>query len=510
MSEMDDEAKRIATDFAGLCNIAVPKYSIVDKAGDNYLAIHVGAENEPYANHLREVIDAQDSDNFFAGIFLKVVPQHNWLVSHECQLLQRILSESLTVGRATLESDFHRHYIPSLAGEETKIYTKTNHVVFGRRGAGKSSLVLYACNQAKRQNVPFAWIALQQYRRRDDLLVVPQVLYELVESLSRYEDIETEIGRLRSCVAELDSWGGDITREKINQQLPIIGREARKIAEKFGQLLICMDDLHLVSASLQPYLLSCIYAFSRGNNIFLKVTAIENLTQLYDQENAEGLQTPGDAQVIRLDRNLVDPSAANQHIESVISGYVSYVGIPSLAKLCGKAVRHRLTWVSAGVPRDALYVFNNAITKAIASKRKSVTVTDVNMAASDSLTEKESQVSEDFGEHAADINRMVNDIRDFCVKEIHSNAFLAKVDVNDPCFRRITQIADLRFIHMLHPGITPDQAGQKYQAFMLDYAFYTGFRKAQSMSEFKTEPEQVLVKELRKLKKYRYEDRLVD
>lgn len=43
---------------------------------------------------------------------------------------------------------------------------------------------------------------------------------------------------------------------------------------------------------------------------------------------------------------------------------------------------------------------------------------------------------------------------------------------------------------------------------MLDYAFYTGFRKAPSVKEFKSQPEQPLAKELRQLDRYPDESRL--
>lgn len=178
----------------------------------------------------------------------------------------------------------------------------------------------------------------------------------------------------------------------------------------------------------------------------------------------------------------------HEHIVEILNGYVRYVGIPSPQALCGRGVLERLTWVSAGVPRDALYVFNNAATKAIAAKRRTIGVTDVNMAAAESLTEKERHVSEDVGDDATKVTKVVADIKAFCLKEIRKNAFLVHIDPANNDYQIIKKIGDLRFIHVLHPGITPKRAGEKYEAFMLDYAFYTGFRKAPSVEEFKTEP----------------------
>ena len=213
--------------------------------------------------------------------------------------------------------------------------------------------------------------------------------------------------------------------------------------------------------------------------------------------------------MIRLDYNLVDPGAALGHTKQIIESYVHYVGVPSLASITARKVVERLVWVSAGVPRDALYIFNNAITKALAAGRGGVAVTDINMAAADSLTVKERFVSDDVAEDATLIMNIVADIKDYCLKEIRSIAFLIRLDSADARYRLIKKVSDLRFVHVLHPGITPERAGEKYEACMLDYAFYTGFRKAPSVKEFISKPEQPLAKDLRKLNRYRYDDRAV-
>ena len=503
------EAQVLTERFANLCNIALPKWSVVDKGGEDYLAIHVGAINDVYTDALARVRkDVSDSNIFADRVFLRTRVPKPWISSSEVQILQRIFSESLTVGKATLDSDFHRKFIPFLGGEERRIYSDANHMVYGRRGAGKSSLVLYACHQAQRDNKPFAWIALQQYSGRDDLLVVPQVLYEIVDSISKYPSADQgSVDRLRKLVYSLEESGENLTKKVINQKLPVFARDLLPFVQKYGHFYIFLDDLHLLHPSIQPFFLSSLYSFARGNNIYLKITSIENLTTLLHESTQEGLQTPGDAQVIRLDYNLVNPGAALNHTREIVNSYVKYVGVPSVASITGRNVLERLVWVSAGVPRDALYIFNNAITKALAAGRKNVAIMDINMAAADSLTEKERYVSDDVGEDAGSIVALVNDIKEYCLKEIRSNAFLVRLDTSNPTYRLIKKVSDLRFIHILHPGITPESAGEKYEAYMLDYAFYTGFRKAPSVKEFISRPTQPSAKELRKLERYPYETR---
>lgn len=504
------DGERIAHNFAAICNTTVPSYQVVDKAGEAYVAIQVGRINDIYARALERIkADPELTGSFRDRVFLRESVSVAWLTSLETQLLQRLISESLTVGRSTLQSDFHQKFIPFLGGEERRIYSETNHVVFGRRGAGKSSLVLYACHQAQKARLPFCWIAMQQYRRRRDLQVVPQVLAELVEALR--DEVAAESSRvsaLSELVSRLEDRGNDLTKADIAKKLPVFAREFLPFVKQRGRYFLFIDDLHLLHPDLQPFILSCLYAIARGNNIHLKITAIENLTRLQNESEQEGLQTPGDAQIIKLDYNLVDPGRAHKHIIEIVESYVKYVHIPSAQALCGKGVLERLTWVSAGVPRDALYIFNNAITKAIAGKRKRIGLVDVNMAAAESLTEKERYVSDDVGDEAARVTTAVADIKAFCLKDIRSNAFLVHWDAGNRLYQVIKKASDLRFIHVLHPGITPEKAGEKYEAFMLDYAFYTGFRKAPSVRELKPSPEATSAKELRRLKRYPYAQRL--
>ena len=501
-----DRANHIVERFSSICNILPPEYDVINKAGDDYLAIYVGRINDIYARAINKIKDEENETN----IFLKEKKPKSWLTSNESQLLQQLLSQSLTVGKSTLQSNFHKKFIPFLGGEERKIYSDSNQVVFGRRGAGKSSLILYAANKAKNDNYPFVWIALQQYLGRKDLQVIPQVLYEIIDGLAIYEKNDVgRILRLKEKIALLEDKGSEIKKSDIEIFLPIFSRDLLGFVSEHRKLFIFIDDLHLIDIKLQPFLLSAIYSFSRGNNIYMKIATIENLSRLYNEAKQEGLQTPGDAQVIRLDHSLVEPVVALNHIKIILNSYVTYIGIPSLSSLCGKGVVDRLVWVSAGVPRDAIYIFNNSLARAISQGRKLIAVTDVNMSAAESLTEKERNISDDASDESGKIKAIIEDIKKFCLKEVKQNAFLIHIEPNNKIYQLIKRISDLRFIHVIHPGITPEKAGEKYEAFLLDYAFYTGFRKATSVKEFKPKFDILTAKELRKLKRYKYKDRKI-
>lgn len=508
---MSDIEKNIADKFASYCHVSNVDYDVVEKAGDKYLILYVGKINDIYAKNITRLDNnLEDSSPYKNKIYLKQKTPKPWLKSIEIQLLQNVLAESLTIGKSSLKSDFFKKFIPFVGGEEARIYTKTNNVIFGRRGAGKSSLILYACNLAQKDNLPFAWVAMQQFQRRNDYQVIPQVLFDIIEQCVTNHGMETvRADRIKTTIHKMEDKGLSLTIDDVKILLPIFARDFLPFVQSKGAFYIFIDDLHLLHPDIQPAFLSALYSFSRGNDVYLKITSIENLTRLYNETGREGLQPPGDAQIIRLDYNLINPQTAYKHIENILNAYLKYVGIPSLNSLCSKEVLQRLIWVSAGVPRDALYIFNNSIMKAISTNRRYLAITDINMAASDSMTEKEKYINDDVQDDLEKVLHVINDIKDFCLKKIKCNAFLVKINNNDERYRIIKKIVDLRLIHMLHQGITPERAGEKYEAFMLDYAFYTGFRKTPSVKEFTKAPTLPLAKDLRKLKAFNYEARII-
>ena len=78
----------------------------------------------------------------------------------------------------------------------------------------------------------------------------------------------------------------------------------------------------------------------------------------------------------------------------------------------------RLVWVSAGVPRDALSIFPQAMTKASLAGRKRVSVSNVNVAASETVTQKLRDLEREIASSDQDVlKETLNEIRDFCVKQ---------------------------------------------------------------------------------------------
>jgi len=205
-------------------------------------------------------------------------------------------------------------------------------------------------------------------------------------------------------------------------------------------------------------------------------------------------------QEIKLDYNLTIPEKATEHITSILDAHATYCGLPSIKSLCTSPdALSRLVWVSAGVPRDALSIFGQAMTKAALSGGKRVSVSSVNIAASETVNVKLRELDTDASGEADGLHVVLEELREFCVKQKRKNAFLVEIRNDNLVYQRILKLVDLRLMHVINEGISVGEAARKYLALILDYGFYTGVRAARSVDLFNKQTKKVSRKELRNL-----------
>ena len=441
-------------------------------------------------------------DPLSAGATIKRHSPNGRLQTAEAGYFAQVLSESLNINRLSFPEDFFSRYTRSISNAEAQILSASNHIVQGRRGAGKSSLLLYCLRTREQQSQPSVWLDMQTYEKRTDLELLLDVVEEILRQMITYQGpapllgVIDEINRMKT---------SDRVNETAIRQLAPRIRRATTSSGSIRQYIF-LDDFHVIPAAMQPKLLGFIYSFVRGNNIFLKISAIESLTSTWDAKNHMGLQVPNDAQTIKLDYNLTVPEKAAEHIEGILDAHAVYCGLPSVRFLCNSNdVISRLVWVSAGVPRDALNMFTIAMNKGINDKKRHVTVSHVNMAASEMVTQKMRDIGVDApgDPEQQSLKDLLDQVRDFCISKNQKNAFLVEVQNESELYSHIRTLIDLRLVHVISEGVTIRDAGRKYLALILDYGFYTGIRAAQSVDLFNKQSKKVTWGELRTLPEFK-------
>ena len=417
----------------------------------------------------------------------------------ETQFLRTVLSESLTVDEHTFGNDFFSRYIPSVFGYEQQILSESNYLVYGRRGSGKSSLLAYAKHHRENNDQPYAWVKMQPYTNRNDIQVAIDVFADLLNQLSQCLADGAAFAPLAASLDGLSAMDDTEARTTFIRLLPRISRAIAKASDASNDIVIFVDDMHVLSPSFQPELLAHLYSISRGNRCYLKISAIEQFSRPWDPLRQVGLESPHDAQILKLDYNLTMPEKSKAHIESILDAHARFCGLPSIGYISGTDVLSRLVWVAAAVPRDALHLFAQAITRASSQDQKKVSITSINLAASEVAQQKLRDVEHDHSEGLSPTRDILEQLKEFCIKTQRQNAFLLEIKNDDDAYATVQDLIALRLVHVLHEGITPHEAGKRYQALMLDYGFYVGIRAARSVDLFQKTPKTPAAKDLRKL-----------
>ncbi len=478
-------------------------YDVKEMLTGPYLIFFVENPTERFFKLLDETHQDLSNDNIFrmrATLQRRPKSPNDRLHIPETKRLRTILSESLTVTRHSFEDDFFSRYIPSVFDAEQQILAGGNHIVFGRRGAGKSSLLAYVMHNLRQKEKPYAWIDMQTYSGRSDFHVIINVFNEIIDQINLYDEIR-EKQTIIETLKQLENTSREIEKE-FDHFLPKIRFFLNSNNQSSESIVIFLDDVHVIDQNLQPKLLNKLHSVCHGNRIFLKISGIEQFVKLWEPSKRIGLETPHDIQVIKLDYNLTIPDKSKQHINEILDAHAVYCGLPDIKYLCGHGVLDRLTWVAAGVPRDALNLFTQAMSRAMVKNQKKVSVTSINSAASEMTEEKLRDIQKDASGEFDSAKSLLEAIKDFCINQKRKNAFLVEIQNENPTFQQIEKLIALRLLHVLSEGITPHKAGRRFMALMLDYGFYVGIRAAQSVDLFHKEPTQILAKELRKLPIY--------
>lgn len=502
----DKELNEILSSFERRARLSPIAYEIKERIDGRYVLFSLMNPTNRMFKILNETKDDISDDNPYknhATIKRRTEKIKNRLQLAESLLLKTVLSESLTVTQHSFEDDFFSRYINSVSGFEHQIISNGNHIVYGRRGAGKSSLLAYLMHTLRKQDKPYAWIAMQTFSGRKDIHVVIDVLKEIIETLGSSQLISYENKQIINKLEKIKEEDVKNVELSLDRYLPSIKKYISSIKNNNESKFIFIDDLHVIDSALQPILLGKLYSICRDNMTFLKISGIELFTKTWDPENRVGMETKDDIQVIKLDNNLTMPDKSRKHIEEILDKHAVYCGLPNINYLCGNGVLDRLVWVSAGVPRDALNIFAQAMSYASEKDRQKVSITSVNAAVSVMADEKRKEIEmPSFTE----IRDLFDDIRDFCVTKKRTNAFLVEIKNDNSIYQKIEKLIALRLLHIIHDGITPEEAGRRFKALILDYGFYVGARAAQSVDLFHKKPTgPIQVKELRKLPKFKLE-----
>ena len=471
---------------------------ITQAGNESFLKFQVGRNSPLYEFALLACQQHLSPENIFRGrIGLKISKAPNFASSREATVLRTLLSRSTrTIVQQTSTREYSVPYVPFPKGEDYLFSQPATHIVRGRRGVGKSTLMKRSLELLAQKRAISVAIDMQAYSALEGEDLSREVLHDVCLKLSKACPSSPESGMLTQLASE-------IIREELSLSKATlsVNRVLAEVTNKIGQnAFVFLDDFHLVDFELQPLLLQIVQSSLKGANGWLKVAGLSSLLNHYDVSNRMGLQVPGDAQFVSLDLTLENPDAAESHLKAILDSFLKAVGYELNGAVIPDAAFRRLVWANAGVPRDFLQMFGRSLEHAQRNQRACVALSDVNIAIGEFGQTKMDDLQCDAKNSEGMLRALLNKLEKHCLDDNKVNAFLLRSEESKE--RKLVEtLSDLRLVHIIHQSITPDRVGEKYQAFILDYSLFTGFRRRREVKELLPTDRQFKAEELRQLPK---------
>jgi Cdc6-like AAA superfamily ATPase len=421
----------------------------------------------------------------------------------------------------TSESQPSLRYIQDVEERLGLATSPRHHLIFGRRGVGKTALLLEAKRVLEAEGSHVLWINMQPLRSlaaAHAFLTVGLKVCDLI--VGSYQDAgETaqtvESARVLSTAIERCFQPSASQTDAVSVLVPRLQSLCSRFCLRTGKALyIFLDDIHYLASSDVPKFLDLLHGVTRDSPVWLKVAGIQHQTRWFIPSPPTGLQTGHDATIINLDVTLEHPEKAKAFLENVLRGYVEECKALPLSAVLSSASIDRLVLASGGVPRDFLTLCAASIQTARQRQNaKAVGVQDVNNAAGVAGQTKLQELEDDAAATSGRskiLLKTINLVRNFLLSEKEITYF--RVDFRDKEehaqeYRILQALADLRMLHLINNSLSDQHhVGQRSEVYLLDLSQYSGHRLKQRLYVLDFERGHLVLKRTRSTEKVRIGD----
>ena len=466
-----------------------------DYPEESIFVVYVSEDDFDRAAMVGNSLDPELAQKGFNGFVVvrKLAREAKHVVTHLKDGVQNVkarrLAELLIARARTSEAQPSLAYVHDTAQNISIAVTSRHHLIFGRRGTGKTALMVEAKKRVERGGCLTSWINIHTHRRDSVERIFVWICLNVCEQMQVFYSQREKIPQSLNLIAKLrDDTENlhakqNLCADEVNKLIPYIQKVIRRFADtNETQFYIFLDDLHYLPTKEQPKLLDLVHSAIRDSDAWLKVAGIKHLTRWFQSKPPLGLQSGHDADHIDLDVTLERPSKAKDFLEQVFLSYARHVGISSLSSILSSTALDRLVLASGAVPRDYLTLSANAINQARSrEKARLVGVQDVGKSAGEIADIKISELEEDGASDEGMSNRIkgLDYLRKFCTEKsctFFRINFRDRDDKTDE-YRIIRELMDGRLIHLVHASLSDIQVqGRKYEVYMLDLSQFSSER----------------------------------
>ena len=505
-----DEARSVIAGEFESHGIVVEELLTREYPQETVFVVHVRERDLSSAAKLGNALDTQLQHRGFTGfVTVRSLPDSDLKKATERKTAgvsdERVpdLIALISSRARTSEAQPSLHYVPDAAANLARVQSRRHSLVFGRRGAGKTALMLEAKRLLAKEGHVTVWLNLQTYRRETTTRTSLWMAARIADALSavlkhdnKYLSLSQAIATLREKTDKLLS-EDEVASATINRLIPEVHAVIKRFGEMYGRrLYVFLDDVHYVPRDQQPELLDVLHSFVRDSDAWLKIAMIRHFSKWFQVNPPVGLQAGQDADAIDLDLTLQQPGKAKQFLEAVLAGFARHLGVPSLTGLYAPEALDRLVLASGAVPRDYLVLAGEALSHARGrGKGRLVGKQDVVRAAGDIAQKKLAELDEDAASSTGSAQQMLSGLqilRDFCLDQKRATYF--KVDFKDKErateeYSLLQSLMDVRLVHVINSSVSDThRSGQRAEAYILDLSQFSGerFKKYLKVLDFES------------------------
>jgi hypothetical protein len=373
-----------------------------------------------------------------------------------------------------------------VSGALANVAARQNHVIFGRRGCGKT-LLLGSVRKKLEGSIREIYINCEDYKQHSFpnvlIEILDRVFSELHNNLSGWfgrkaktkkliAEIRSELASLKSSpdqqlidVKHVQSVEGatkdaagisvkgiqlgsehaaatkeavekvykqqDNKIETLNILLPRLKSQVRDFfiaSSKVKAVFIELDDFYHLKRTMQPHITDYIHRLCKDVPLYFKIATLRHASSLYADRGSQptGAQERHDYQPINLDFNLADFAKTSAQLRTILYRFGELAGCSGteMEGLFKGQGFDRMVLAAGGVPRDFLALLLEALARK-GDSQDPIGKDDVRLLSSSIWKERIDELKADSEEEDQDgLLRGIYAIQKFCVHEKRSNVFL--------------------------------------------------------------------------------------
>jgi len=458
-------------------------------------------------------------------------------MSTKITTLRTIVQEGIRIQRGSPEPV---EYIDA-ANALADAIARQNHVIFGRRGCGKT-LLLHESERRVKSNVKVVYVNCEDYKQHSFPNVLIEILDQLFGELEKnltgwfgrkrrsrelIQGIREQLARLkrnpderttkvreansaelagensvgvaarglRVGLAERSAQKAAIEKEyeeqdskirELNLLLPNLKASIREffaLSTEVKAVFLALDDFYHLPRSIQPHVADYIHRLCKDVPLYFKIATLRHASVLFADRDKQpiGVQERHDFQPINVDFTFENFKRTAAQLRQILYAYGEKAGMDraEVDDLFMGEGFDRLVLAAGGVPRDFLSLLLEALSTKDAGQER-IGKDDVRQLSLHVFQRRIQELKVDAEQRDQDmLLKGINAITRFCLEK-KENVFLVPdqaLQEENGVRELLNRLLDYRIIHTVGVASTHKSHTGTFAAFALDIGAYAKFRK---------------------------------